>query len=94
MLLVSMVWSFHPVGACFDSRKETLKTMAFQSGDNQDLLTRKSDQNKDSRLDGVFSDLMPDSRLEMPGMLDCCSIGDHVPLIGHWWAEPQGQCPR
>lgn len=32
---------------------------------------------------------MPDSRLEMPGMLDCCPIGDHVPLIGYWCAEPR-----
>ncbi|KAI9530889.1 hypothetical protein NQZ68_000380 [Dissostichus eleginoides] len=37
----------------------------------------KGNQNKVSRLDGVSSDLMPDSRLEMPGMLDCCPIGDH-----------------
>lgn len=27
---------------------------------------------------------------KMPRMLDCCSIGDHVPLIGYWWAEPGG----
>lgn len=98
MLVVSSVCSLHQVKKsrlCFGSAlKNMLKTMAFQSGDNQDLLTRKRDQNKDSRLDGVSSDLMPDSRLEMPGMLDCCSIGDHVPLIGYWWAEPRGQCPR
>lgn len=46
-------------------------------------MTRRSDQNMDSRLEGVSPDLMPDSRLEMPGMLDCRSIGDHVPLIGY-----------
>lgn len=71
-----------------------LKTMAFRCGDTQDLLTRRRDQNMDSRLEGVSPDLMPDGRLEMPGMLDCRSIGDHVPLIGYRWAEPQGLCPR
>lgn len=71
-----------------------LKTMAFQCGDNQDLLTRSKDQSKGSRLDGVSSDPVPDGRLEMPGMQDCCSIGDHVPLIGYWWEELRGQCPR
>jgi len=76
------------------STEAVLKTMTFLSGDNQNLLTRKRDQHKVSRLDGVSSDLLPDSRLAMPGMLDCCSIGDHVPLIGYWWAESRGQCPR
>lgn len=68
--------------------------MTFQCGDNRELLTESGDQNTDSRLEGVSSDLMPDSRLEMSGMLDCCSIGDHVQLIGYRWAEPQGLCPR
>lgn len=75
-------------------KRSPLKTMAFQSGDKRELLTESRDQNTDSRLEGVSSDLLPDSRLEMPGMLDCSSIGDHVPLIGYRWAEPQGLCPR
>lgn len=98
ILVATLVGLLHQViksSPCFGlAQKNLLKTMAFQSGDNQDLLTRRKDQNKDSRLDSVSSNLMPDSRLEMPGMLDCCSIGDHVSLIGYWWAEPRGQCPR
>lgn len=96
MLVVSLVHSLQQVkkSMFWLSTENMQKTIAFQSGDNQDLLTRKRDQDKVSLLDGVSSDLMADSRLEMPGMLDCCSIGDHVPLIGYWWAEPRGQCPR
>lgn len=68
-------------------------------GDN-DIPTRRQPQspylvkgpNNVPRLDHVSADLMPDSRLEMPGMLDCSSIGYHVPLIGYWWAEPPRQC--
>lgn len=70
------------------------ETKEFQAENSHSFLTRKSEQNTDSRLDCVSSDLVADGRLEMPGMLDCFSIGDHVPLIGYWWAEPRGQCPR
>lgn len=38
--------------------------MAFQCGDIQDLLTRSQNPNRDPRLDGVSSGLVPDSRLE------------------------------
>lgn len=30
------------------------------------------------------------SRLKMPGMLDCYSMGDHVTLIGHWQGWSSG----
>lgn len=43
---------------------ECENTMTFQSGDIQDLLTRSRNQYRDPRLDGVWSGLMPDSRLE------------------------------
>lgn len=60
------------------------ETKTFQPGDNNSLHTREKDQNLVPRLDCVSADLMPESRLEMPGMLDCSSIGDHVHLIGYW----------
>lgn len=74
--------------------KNLLKTKAFQHGDNRIFSSRKGAKRGLSAGPRSSFDLMPDSRLQMQGMLDCRSIGDHVPLIGNRWAEPSGQCAR
>lgn len=61
---LKIVNEFNSSPATFNMPMKVKKTMAFQSGDIQDLLTRSRNQNWDPRPDAVSPGPMPDSRLE------------------------------